>query len=89
MARNKRTHDIVLFGATSFVGQILTRYLQERHGSDGDLKWAMAGRNADKLAAVAAETGAHDERGVLGADDPAPPAELCAHTNRAIPTVRP
>ncbi len=30
-----RTHDIVLFGATSFVGQILCRYLVERHGVDG------------------------------------------------------
>ncbi|HSW13203.1 MAG TPA: saccharopine dehydrogenase NADP-binding domain-containing protein [Solimonas sp.] len=41
-------HQIVVFGATSFVGQILCRYLAGRHGSDG-LRWAMAGRSEGKL----------------------------------------
>src|SRR6056297_1706340 len=89
MPRNKRTHDIVLFGATSFVGQILTRYLQDRHGSNGDLTWAMAGRNAEKLATVAAEAGADVAQLVVDADDAAALAEMCAHTNLVISTVGP
>ena len=51
-------HDITVFGATSFVGQIVCRYLVERHGPDGELDWAIAGRNAAKLDQVAADTGA-------------------------------
>lgn len=88
MARNARTHDIVLFGATSFVGQILMRYLVERHG-DTELTWAIAGRSADKLASVAARTGADVDQIVVDADDAAGLAEMCAHTNLVISTVGP
>jgi short subunit dehydrogenase-like uncharacterized protein len=88
MARNRRTHDIVLFGATSFVGQILTQYMVERHGDSG-LTWAIAGRSADKLAQVAAETGAEVEQFVVDAHDAAALAEMCAHTNLVISTVGP
>ena len=42
-------HDLVVFGATSFVGQILTRYLAEEFGTHGRLRWAIAGRSAQKL----------------------------------------
>jgi len=89
MARNSRTHDIVLFGATSFVGQILTQYMVDRHGSHGDVSWAMAGRSANKLAQVAADTGAEVDRIVVDADDAAGLAEMCAHTNLVISTVGP
>jgi short subunit dehydrogenase-like uncharacterized protein len=89
MVRERRTHDIVLFGATSFVGQILTRYMIERHGSHGDVSWAMAGRSANKLAEVATATGAEVDRIVVDADDAAGLAEMCAHTNLVISTVGP
>jgi len=57
-ARASRPFDLVVFGATSFVGEILCRYLVDRHGTDGELTWAIAGRSSDKLAAVATSTGA-------------------------------
>jgi short subunit dehydrogenase-like uncharacterized protein len=47
-----RPHDVVVFGATSFVGQILTRYLYETFGLDGKLRWAAAGRSRPKLEQV-------------------------------------
>ncbi|MEQ1439738.1 saccharopine dehydrogenase NADP-binding domain-containing protein [Fontimonas sp. SYSU GA230001] len=53
--KNERSLDVVVYGAASFVGQLLTRYLAQRHGNDGTLKWALAGRNRDKLEAVARE----------------------------------
>jgi len=89
MPRSARTHDIVLFGATSFVGQILTQYMVDRHGNDGDVAWAMAGRNASKLAEVADDAGAAVDRIVVDADDAAGLAEMCAHTNLVISTVGP
>ena len=48
-----REYDVVVYGATSFVGQILCTYLVSRHGTDGDLRWAIAGRSASKLDEVA------------------------------------
>mgnify|MGYP000036741418 CR=1 FL=1 len=46
-------YDIVIFGATSFVGQILTGYMAQQYGVNSDLKWAIAGRSIDKLTTVA------------------------------------
>ena len=44
--------DLVLLGATGFTGALVAEYLLKRHGADGDLRWAIAGRNAEKLQAV-------------------------------------
>jgi short subunit dehydrogenase-like uncharacterized protein len=54
-ARSARPYDIVVFGATSFVGQIMCDYLVERHGTGGDLAWAIAGRSQQKLDAISAD----------------------------------
>ena len=45
-----RDLDVVLFGATGFTGGLTADYLA-RHAPEG-LRWALAGRNRDKLAAV-------------------------------------
>ncbi|WP_329024991.1 saccharopine dehydrogenase family protein [Streptomyces sp. NBC_00690] len=42
-----RPHDIVIFGATGFVGELTARYLA-RHAPEG-CRWAIAGRNRQKL----------------------------------------
>lgn len=43
------TYDLVVFGATSFVGQILTRYLLDAYGVGQSVEWAIAGRSESKL----------------------------------------
>lgn len=84
--------DVVVFGATSFVGQILVRYLWERHGLEGEIRWAIAGRSAAKLAELKAELGpdaaalpviiaeAHDEASLQA---------LVAQTRVVVSTVGP
>ena len=42
--------DVIVFGATSFVGQILCRYLASEFPQGKPLRWAAAGRSRDKLA---------------------------------------
>ena len=55
------SYDLVVFGATSFVGKILCRHLSARHGTDGaSLHWAIAGRSQSKLNALTAELGPLD-----------------------------
>ncbi len=49
--------DIIVFGATSFVGQILCHYMMETYGLDGDVAWAIAGRSRAKLDALKTELG--------------------------------
>ncbi|SCG39518.1 saccharopine dehydrogenase family protein [Micromonospora halophytica] len=48
--RDDRPYDLVLFGATGFTGGLTAEYLA-RHAPTG-LRWALAGRNPAKLAAV-------------------------------------
>ncbi len=84
-----RRYDVVVYGATSFVGQILCRYLVGRHGTDGDLRWAIAGRSASKLDDVARATGADVPRIVAEASDRAALAELAASTTVVASTVGP
>ena len=51
-------HDVVVFGATSFVGRILSRYLVQRFGVGSELKWAAAGRSQARLEELRRELGA-------------------------------
>lgn len=87
--RSDRAFDLIVFGATSFVGQILCRHLVERHGVDGALRWAIAGRDAAKLARVASETGARVDRIVADATDADALTALAASTSVVVSTVGP
>jgi short subunit dehydrogenase-like uncharacterized protein len=84
-----RDHDLVVYGATSFVGQILCRYLARRHGTAGDLRWAIAGRSASKLDDVARATGSDVQRIVADASDRAALDEMAASTRVVASTVGP
>ena len=46
----RRRYDIVVFGATGFTGALTAEYLAQHAGDK--LRWALAGRNPDKLRAV-------------------------------------
>ncbi len=84
-----KQYDIVVYGATSFVGQILCRYLVGRHGTDGELRWAIAGRSATKLAEVAERTGADVPMIVVDAADRAGLDAMAASTQVVVSTVGP
>lgn len=84
-----RPLDLVVFGATSFVGQILTGYLVDRFGVDGGLRWAIAGRDLEKLARVADTTGADVERIAADASERAALDDLVSRTRVVVSTVGP
>ncbi len=44
-----REFDVIVWGATGFTGALVTQYLMQQYGTDGDLRWAIAGRNKKKL----------------------------------------
>lgn len=89
---NQPLYHVIVFGATSFVGQIVVRYLWEKHGSSGSLNWAIAGRSMDKLCAVRAALGPGAQSlPILVADAgrPADLAALCQQTRVVVSTVGP
>ena len=85
----RREYDVVVYGATSFVGQIMCKYLVGRHGTDGDLRWAIAGRSASKLEEVARRTGADVSRIVADAGDRVALDALAESTSVVASTVGP
>jgi short subunit dehydrogenase-like uncharacterized protein len=85
----ERDYDLVVYGATSFVGQILCRYLVRRHGTAGPLRWAIGGRSASKLDEVATLTGADVPRIVADASDRGALDEMATSTRVVASTVGP
>ena len=82
-------YDVIVFGATSFVGEILCRHLVKRHGTDGDLRWAIAGRSQSKLDEVAASTGASVDSIVADAMSTADMDSLASRAKVVVSTVGP
>src|SRR6476469_2651727 len=83
--------DIVVYGATGFTGQLIAEYLATRYNDDANLKWAMAGRSKDKLAAVRDAIGAPDDTALIVADggDPASLRAMVDQAKLIISTVGP
>ncbi len=52
---NDRKHDIVVVGASGFTGRLVVEYLAGRYPVDAPLRWAVAGRNREKIDRVIAE----------------------------------
>jgi short subunit dehydrogenase-like uncharacterized protein len=83
--------DIVVYGATGFTGKLVAEYLAAHYKGDASLKWAMAGRSKDKLAAVRDEIGAPKDLPLIVADasDPASLKAMVEQTKSVITTVGP
>ena len=45
----KREFDVIVWGATGFTGELVSQYLAKTYGVGGELRWAIAGRNREKL----------------------------------------
>lgn len=76
-----RRHDLVLFGATGFTGRLVADYL----ASQAPKRWAIAGRNADKLAAL----GLSVPTVIVDAMDPTACAAVAKRTRVVCTTVGP
>jgi short subunit dehydrogenase-like uncharacterized protein len=85
--------DILIFGATSFVGQILTaRMLEQTHESTSTLNWGIAGRSESKLNELKNSLGKDaSELNIVIADasDKEALLNLCNQTRVVISTVGP
>lgn len=87
MADSDRDLDLVLFGATGFTGGLTADYLAA-HAPDG-LRWAIAGRNPDKLESVRRRLGVDVEVIVADAGDVAALSDVARRTRVVISTVGP
>lgn len=87
-----REFEIVVWGATGFVGRLVAQDLASRHGGENKLRWAIGGRNRSKLEAVRAGLGpaAHDLPIIVGdSHDVASLTALADRTDVVCSTVGP
>lgn len=83
--------DIVVHGATGFTGRLVVEYLMARYPNGKELRWAMGGRSAAKLAAVRDEIGAPKDTPLVVTDsgDAASIQALVERTRLVLTTVGP
>jgi short subunit dehydrogenase-like uncharacterized protein len=91
---SKREFDVIVWGASGFTGELVVEYLARAYGVGGELNWAIAGRNLDKLEQVRDNYLPQNQREhlpILIADssDPASLARLVARTRVVCTTVGP
>jgi short subunit dehydrogenase-like uncharacterized protein len=82
--------DIVVYGASGFTGRLVAEYLATGYRG-GDLRWAIAGRNLDRLAAVRDAIGAPRDLPLIAADsgDPGSIRAMVGRTASVLSTVGP
>lgn len=89
-ATPRRDHDLVLYGATGFTGQLVAAYLAKN--APGNVRIALAGRSEGKLRTIRAQIGGHAAKWPLvtaNSADPASLARMAAGTTALISTVGP
>lgn len=52
-----RKYDLVVWGASGFTGRLVVAYLFARYGTDGEIRWAIAGRDRRRLQVVCSKLG--------------------------------
>jgi short subunit dehydrogenase-like uncharacterized protein len=79
--------DVVVYGATGFTGRLVAEHLLKTYGAEGEVRWAMAGRDEEKLKAVRAEIGAPYSLPIIvaGAND-SNALDAMAHRARVVIT---
>lgn len=87
---DSKEFDVIIYGASGFTGRLVAEYLQTTYAGS-DIRWAMAGRSAEKLAAVRQEMGISEDVALITANagDPKSLEDMCARTQAVITTVGP
>jgi short subunit dehydrogenase-like uncharacterized protein len=83
-----RPYDVILYGASGFVGQQTVRYFAQYTRLD-EVRWAIAGRNRQKLEAVKQKVGAEVDIIVADSQDPTAVAALVSQTRVVLNTAGP
>ena len=78
--------DIIVYGATGFTGSLCVKYLKENYSG---LRWAVAGRNKEKLSLLCQETGVDSQVFVAEANDSSALDSITKKTKVVLSTAGP
>ena len=65
---SEREFDVVVFGASGYTGKLVAEYIQSEYGKSGSVKWAIAGRNREKLEGIREELELSADLSILEVD---------------------
>ena len=63
-----REFDVVIFGASGYTGKLVAEYMQDQYGDDISIKYAIAGRNTEKLLEVKKDLNLNEDIKILEVD---------------------
>ena len=63
-----REFDVVIFGASGYTGKLVAEYMQDQYGDDISIKYAIAGRNTEKLLEVKKDLNLNEDITILEVD---------------------
>ena len=63
-----REFDVVIFGASGYTGKLVAEYMQDQYGDDQSIKYAIAGRNTEKLLEVKKDLNLNEDITILEVD---------------------
>ncbi len=97
MTNNNQAFDLILYGATSFVGQIMTAYLAEHYpitkiedSEQETVMWAIAGRSEEKLLKLKKRLGIDNVKHFIAdADEEEKLSEMVKQARVIVTTVGP
>ena len=86
-----KSFDVVIYGATGFTGKLVVEYMQEKHGKDEGISWAIAGRSEEKLNSVREElkVGSNVPQLLVDSNDTDSIASMVQQTKCVLTTVGP
>ena len=63
-----REFDVVIFGASGYTGKLVAEYMHDQYGDDQSIKYAIAGRNNEKLLEVKKDLSLNEDITILEVD---------------------
>ena len=63
-----REFDVVIFGASGYTGKLVAEYMHDQYGNDQSIKYAIAGRNTEKLLEVKNDLRLNEDISILEVD---------------------
>ena len=63
-----REFDVVIFGASGYTGKLVAEYMHDQYGDDQSIKYAIAGRNTEKLLEVKKDLNLNEDITILEVD---------------------
>mgnify|MGYP001297089517 FL=1 len=65
---SEKEFDVVIFGASGYTGKLVAEYMHDQYGDDQSIKYAIAGRNTEKLLEVKKDLNLNEDITILEVD---------------------